>query len=153
MPLPLPTTVNAAPNGHFALHQDVNLEVNRLAIGTGWRVLTAELQNGWTATSVRMRRRGDTVELKVAGLDGTASTASTFLSTAATPDLLPFLPGSGSPVEFHLWRSAGSDTTVGCTATNTSITGQNLKATASYQTVRWDVGTRDWPTTLPGTAL
>jgi hypothetical protein len=35
---------------------------------SGWRDVTALLQPGWTATHIHMRREGDTVRMRVAGL-------------------------------------------------------------------------------------
>lgn len=140
---PLPSNLNAT-----------NTAINRAVEGTGWRAITSQLQNGWTAVSVRIRRRGDTVELKTAGLNGTAATADTFLNTTATPDLQAFMPEVGNGIEFALRRSTSSDAHLGVFVSNTTATSPaRVKASDNYQTVSWDVGKRAWPTTLPGTAV
>lgn len=140
---PLPSNLNAT-----------NTAINRAVEGTGWRAITSQLQNGWTAGSVRIRRRGDTVELKTAGLNGTNATADTFLNTTATPDLQAFMTIVGQGAEVGYRRSTSSDTTVGVFVGNTAMSSPaRVKTSDNYQTARWDVGDRAWPTTLPGTAV
>ena len=127
---------------------------------SGWRDVSADLQNGWTGGLI-MCRRNDTVELrpKYAGLNGSAKTSTIFYTPAEgfrTPlDNVLFGPsGNQYPVYGHF--STGGTTLVAIvgeqvvSALSASTTVTNLNGGAVRYPTRNDGIV---PPSLPGTTL
>lgn len=110
---------------------------------TGWRDLTASLINGWTATSVRVRRDGPLGVIRVQGLNGAAATSSYFANIPAGffagSQNIPILIGTTNAAVWVIGGGTGISL-----PTNTAVS--STVSTASQY-----VGDLAWPATLPGT--
>lgn len=118
-----------------------------LAGDTGWRDVSGSLLNGWTGNRVRLRRRGNDVELNVVAsgvpLTGAAATSKIFL---------PWFDGfRAGPAGDYGWLGM-----LGSSAGTTSVSregssGIGASPTAGTLTgsVAWTTD-QPWPTMLPG---
>lgn len=125
----------------------IKAEHNKLYDGTGWRDVSSLLSNGWTATRIRLIRRGNRAILKVAGLDGTLATASTIITVP-----VGFRPGFDKRDTF--WSNVTPSALF--ENANGGITTAARSSTGSQeQEWSWEVGgsSIDWPTVLPGVAI
>lgn len=125
---------------------DIKTEHNHLYDGTGWRDISSLLSNGWTATRVRLIRRGNRAILKVAGLDGTAATASTILTAT-----VGFRPGFDKRDAF--WSNV-TPSALFINANGGITTAARSSTGSQEQEWSWEVGGSSlaWPTVLPGVA-
>ncbi|ALY08997.1 hypothetical protein GORDON_22 [Arthrobacter phage Gordon] len=113
---------------------------------TGWRTLTAEVLNGWTAVAILVRRVGAMVFLRLYQVNGTAQTANTIVTLPAG-----FRSGVFQYEPCYTESSQLSTILVESTG-NIKAAGSNIKyGMAAYAEVKWST-TDVWPTTLPGTA-
>jgi hypothetical protein len=129
---------------------DVNSREQLLYGDTGWRSLTPA--NGWTATSLYLRRDGRTVYLFAMNLNGTAATSD------AVTEVLPigFRPSSlPISVRVPVMTNTAADTRVAAVdislntlrvlgGTHTGVTSGQISTIYPTDDI--------WPTTLPGTA-
>ena len=120
---------------------------------TGWRDVRTLLLNGWTATFFQLRRRNDTVMVKIGNLSGNATwlnvmNAPTGFSMAqATYPLGRESYLTGNMVAFACaYGDLGSSSTKMIDGTWNSAL-YSLAMGFDYQTEQ------AWPTTLPGTAV
>lgn len=127
-------------------HADLVARLATLERDTGWRDITALLENGWLATQVRIRRVGPNVYFSHLGLDGRSRTGSRFLTLPAAfvplMSLIPFAHTNG--VLCALVNGTGGidpPTAIYNAAPNTYSSGESS----------WGVPSAAWPTTLPGT--
>jgi hypothetical protein len=115
---------------------------------TGWRNIESVLLNGFTATSVKIRRFGDQVSITIFALDGSSSTGTTLytLPTGFASDSRTRQTWMGRSSSDQTPNSAitYSSNTISLATSPTLITSG--RGTIDYLT------TDTWPTTLPGTA-
>lgn len=125
-------------------------EINRLSKTTGLRDITSLLENGWTATGVRIERIVDHVHLYVRGLDGISATGNSFLSMSSL--------GSGFAPMGNSWRSSvywdsNAEPNARVTITNANFLGTSGTAWGG----QWNLITyrteQNFPSTFPGTAV
>ncbi|UTN91586.1 hypothetical protein QCN38_gp23 [Arthrobacter phage Trustiboi] len=125
---------------------DLNLREQIVYGDTGWRNITADVLNGWTATAILIRRVGAQVFMRLYQVNGAAQTAQTFATLTA---------GFRSGVfQYEICYTEGVNmSTILIESTgNIKATGTNTKyGTVAYSEVKWST-TETWPTTLPGTA-
>lgn len=117
---------------------------------TGWRAIAAShLVNGWTATAMQIRRINNMVELFYQGLNGSAATSDTlvtttpagFSPTGATPRYRAGLTtAAGLPDASHALNISG---TIICRGTRSTL--------SAWGGDMWTAPDA-WPTALPGTA-
>lgn len=60
--------------------EQIGADIKALRYDTGWRNITGSLINGWTATSVLIRREGRWGIIQFQGLNGAAATSEYFAS-------------------------------------------------------------------------
>jgi len=124
---------------------DVNSREQLIYGDTGWRDVKALTINGWSSTSLLIRRVGSAVSL-VGSVSATAATSDHYMPLQAG-----FAPAAGG------YHGVASSTAVppvfrplGTDGTNHYVTSGGTSGTyniqANYMTVS------SWPTTLPGTA-
>ena len=115
---------------------------------TGWRNIESVLLNGFTATSVKIRRFGNQVSITIFALNGASSTGTTLYT-------LPTGFGSDSRIRQTWMGRSSSDQTPNAAVTYASST---LSLFTSPTLITSGRGTIDylttdaWPATLPGTA-
>ena len=116
---------------------------------TGWRNIESVLLNGFTATSVKIRRFGDQVSITIFALDGSSSTGTTLytLPTGFASDsrIRQTWMGRTSSDQTPNAAITYSSNTIGLFTSATLITSG--RGTIDYLT------TDTWPATLPGTAV
>jgi hypothetical protein len=116
---------------------------------TGWREIGSVLLNGFTATSVKIRRFGDQVSITIFALDGSSSTGTTLYT-------LPTGFASDSRIRQTWMGRSSSDQTPNAAITyysNTiSLANSPTLITSGRGTIDY-LTTDTWPTTLPGTAV
>ena len=114
---------------------------------TGWRAITASLENGWSAAAVYLRRTNSTVELVATTFTGAGASSGVFytLPTGYAPISLNtyYLAAAGTGATTHSFLNNGSALTMA--GTYTGVTSARLSA-------MWTT-TAAWPTTLPGSAV
>ena len=127
------------------LYDDVNNREQLTYGDTGWRNITMDLSNGWTANTVTIRRFGATVFLRMYQVNGTAQTTNTIIT-------LPSGFRSGVFQYEPVYTESSQLSTVLVESTgNIKAAGSNTKyGTAAYAEIRWST-IEPWPTTLPGT--
>lgn len=115
---------------------------------TGWRDVTDQLLNGWTADFVHVCRTGDRVVMRTFNLRGHASTSTTFLPMAA---------GFAHPrSQVGVMINARF---VGAQFNNSLQMALNAEAqgvtpsTYAAQYTSWDVPGLFWPSSLPGSEV
>ncbi|WAB10050.1 hypothetical protein SEA_JUMBOSET_2 [Arthrobacter phage Jumboset] len=116
---------------------------------SGMRNLAAVLENGWTASNIKLRRFGSTVTLTMYNLSGSASTATTFFTLP-----VGFRPGGNTYLPVYT-TAPGSTSVVIVQAADGAVklpTGVTLIGGAAYTEVSWTT-TDSWPAVLPGSAL
>lgn len=130
---------------------DVNSREQLIYGDTGLRSIPGQLQNGWTATDIFIRRSGYDVTLHIEALNAAAMTAANFISVPTG-----FAPVTGqniargvlhtgtSPAAMYRTTYPGSNV-FNLQAANTTF--PLLYGTISYRT------SEAWPTTLPGAAV
>ena len=114
---------------------------------TGWREIESVLLNGFTATSVKIRRFGDQVSITIFALDGSSSTDTTLYT-------LPTGFASDSRIRQTWMGRSSSDQTPNSAITyysNTILLGSPTLITSGRGTIDY-LTTDTWPATLPGTA-
>lgn len=125
-------------------------ELNRLSYDTGWRDVTSLLQNGWTATVVRVRRVVDEVFWEFENLNGSAATSATIFTLSAFSG---FAPVGGSVTETDVWRGAtGTGFLRYATASVTGTPGFVFPATTRHTFSHRTTATRPALNALPGVA-
>jgi len=135
---------------HAAQVSAIDATTGRLALGgkeigdTGWREVPPI--NGWTADLLQIRRVGNIVFLKVAGLDGGSATSPGFLA----------MPGGFAGILNDDLRNAFIDNDGGETVrtyggSSWLVAGSYTAVTALYAADSMPVAV-SWPTSLPGTA-
>lgn len=108
---------------------------------TGWRNVSSLLVNGWTGT-VRIRRVGDLVYLRVYALNGVNATSATFMNgITGFRDVLS---------KFTLPSGVGID--IGSSYALSAPIG-SVTSTSRYEQAIWPTFDTTWPTTLPGVAV
>jgi hypothetical protein len=116
---------------------------------TGWREIGSVLLNGFTATSVKIRRFGDQVSITIFALDGSSSTGTTLYT-------LPTGFASDSRIRQTWMARLSSDQTPNAAITYLSNTiglySSATLITSGRGTIDY-LTTDTWPTTLPGTAV
>ncbi|UQS94692.1 minor tail protein [Arthrobacter phage Zeina] len=130
---------------------DINSRDQLIYGDTGWRDLTPV--NGWTATSLKLRRIGQTVYLHAANANGSAATTDAISEVLGVGFRCNVLPVSVRvPVMTGTTTDATRAAAVDISTNNlrvfgaayTALTAGNIYVT--YPTID------TWPTTLPGTA-
>jgi hypothetical protein len=115
---------------------------------TGWREIESVLLNGFTATSVKIRRFGDQVSITLFALNGASSTGTTLYT-------LPTGFASDSRIRQTWMGRSSSDQTPNSAITyfsNTiSLATSPTLITSGRGTIDY-LTTDTWPATLPGTA-
>ena len=114
---------------------------------TGWREIGSVLLNGFTATSVKIRRFGDQVSITIFALDGSSSTGTTLYT-------LPTGFASDSRIRQTWMGRSSSDQTPNSAITyySNTILLDPTSITSGRGTIDY-LTTDTWPTTLPGTAV
>jgi hypothetical protein len=115
---------------------------------TGWREIGSVLLNGFTATSVKIRRFGDQVSITIFALNGSSSTGTTLYT-------LPTGFASDSRIRQTWMARSSSDQTPNAAITyfsNTISLGTSPTLITSGRGTIDYLTTDTWPTTLPGTA-
>ncbi len=115
---------------------------------TGWREIESVLLNGFTATSVKIRRFGDQVSITLFALDGSSSTGTTLYT-------LPTGFASDSRIRQTWMGRSSSDQTPNSAITYFSNTISLATSATSITSGRGTIDyltTDTWPATLPGTA-
>lgn len=113
----------------------------RRSTDTGWRTITADLTNGWTATNIQVRRDGRFSILRFQRLDGRAATGTYF---AQLPQ--GFFDGNQNiavkigSVDALVWVNANG----GLSLPTDSAISNTVTQVTQY------VGDLAQPTTLPG---
>jgi hypothetical protein len=116
---------------------------------TGWREIGSVLLNGFTATSVKIRRFGDQVSITIFALDGSSSTGTTLYT-------LPTGFASDSRIRQTWMGQLSSDQTPNAAITyfsNTISLGTSRTLITSGRGTIDYLTTDTWPATLPGTAV
>jgi hypothetical protein len=113
---------------------------------TGWREIGSVLLNGFTATSVKIRRFGNQVSITIFALDGSSSTGTTLYT-------LPTGFASDSRIRQTWMGRSSSDQTPNSAITyySNTILLDPTSITSGRGTIDY-LTTDTWPTTLPGTA-
>lgn len=116
---------------------------------TGFRDLTALVQNGWTVAILRIRRVGSVVTLGIYALNPAAATSDVF---AAIP--FGFQPTYGGNIHHHVRSSNGAMTYAVCAASGGALSiprNAGVLANGSIATWTW-LTDQTWPVPpLPGT--
>ena len=134
--------------------------VNGAEIGdTGWRDVTADLLNGFTASDIRIRRHGNMVSVANAGLVAPGSQSSYLTlpsgfranNGATSNDLnragwLGY-SSAGTSVSNRQFRITGNAGQTLMVIDNSGTLGSGANSLGSFSFVTSDA----WPTTLPGT--
>ncbi|ALY09527.1 hypothetical protein PBI_KORRA_2 [Arthrobacter phage Korra] len=116
---------------------------------TGWRNISDSLVNGWTATSLYLRRFGDRVTLKAFNLDGAAAAGNPAMFTVPlgfrTPHGSSYFPvyTTGTSVSTMLVSNGGTFSAPG----GVTRYGASAYTEVSYSTID------SWPSVLPGVAV
>lgn len=133
-----PITAEDAPSGQ--------LQIGGIEMGdTGWRDVSADLENGWSGDNFYIRRIGPVVHVK-GNISPTSATDATFY-TPSTGFGHTDVPGEQSyfPAMETTSIRQGS---VGVNGIRVSAQGDASNQTFTFQYVTDDA----WPTTLPGVA-
>ena len=119
---------------------------------TGFRELNGALSNGWTATSILMRRINSTTHFHVYGLSASAATNATFYTLPSGFKLTLGSNGMYIPSSKTL-GSTTSDGLIGVTASSGAMFSQGSYAgfTAVQCLASWSTSDT-WPSSLPGSA-
>lgn len=125
-------------------YDTINLREQLIYGDTGWRALTASLENGWTSTRVLIRRVGYQCFLRHAGLNGAAATATTFFTLSAG-----FAPSSNVMLPARNSTSGWGDIMTRANNTLTADLGAAFSTSEQHNTWITDAA---WPASLPGTA-
>ena len=141
-----PTRVDQTAGRAIYQWDDLNNREQIIYGDTGWRELSASLLNGWTASSLMVRRYGNLVTMKIFNLDSSAATNDTFFLppsgwTRAHGAGVLLFPKTSSSVAYLTLASTG------CTFTGRS----GVYGTGGYTEVSWTTDGA-WPNILPGTA-
>lgn len=125
---------------------------------TGWRNVTSSLINGWSASSVLIRRTGSDVSLRVDAASATNMTATSFLAsiTGFNVSSFAFPLSANSERQFlttatnpaAVWRATSSSSG---SSNQWQIQGATTGLATLYGTINFSTNDA-WPTTLPGTA-
>ena len=154
----LPETVVEAASGNLAMLSTINKEVNELSRDTGWRDVTSELINGWTADYFKMRRiRGRTFikHKNLSGLNATSARMMNFTPTAGKGVGTGFSPGDvfESPqLRIGNEYPLAARMTASLSGGIQMATGLAALGTSAAREWGWDSATASWPSPLPGTA-
>lgn len=119
---------------------------------TGFRELSAALSNGWTVTSLLIRRVNSTVHMHIYNLKATSATNATFYTLPSGFKLTLGSNGMYIPASKTL-ASTTSDGLIGVTSTSGAMFSQGSYAgfTASQMLASWSTSD-SWPSSLPGSA-
>ncbi|AZF98466.1 hypothetical protein SEA_BEETHOVEN_2 [Arthrobacter phage Beethoven] len=116
---------------------------------TGWRDISSMLVNGWTASSLYLRRYGDRVTLKAFNLDGAAAAGNPTMFTVPlgfrTPHGSSYFPvyTTATNVSTMLVSNGGTFSAPG----GVTRYGASAYTEVSYSTID------SWPSVLPGAAV
>lgn len=114
---------------------------------TGWRDVDGLLENGWTATSLAIRREGQTVTMQAYAL--AYGSAGTFYTLPAG-----FRPGPAyANIRFIAENGSGTTGVLAIDNNNGSPNGQCVGTPSGtfYFAISWQTNDA-WPSSLPGTA-
>lgn len=146
----LPT--NITPGVTATFEADVEsawTEINELSRDTGLRDITSMLINGWTASTVRIRRTRNRTYWEFFNLNGSAATSTTVIDMST---LTGFRPSAS--VESEAWRTSTGAFTGYVRVSTTAVTVPIGYITPASTIRGFDHRcTAPWPTTLPGTPV
>ncbi|ASR83612.1 hypothetical protein SEA_LISARA_28 [Arthrobacter phage LiSara] len=125
---------------------EVNNREQMIYGDTGWRNITTDILNGWTASAILIRRVGAEVFLRLYQVNGAAQTAGTIMTLTAG-----FRSGVFQYEPCYTEAAALATILVESTGNIKAAGGATKYGTAAYSEVRWST-TETWPTTLPGVA-
>lgn len=118
---------------------------------TGWRDVTPAAPTGWTTLSyIKIRRRGDEVEVRIGGTTDTAGLGSLY----AVPT--GYSPGAAAAAGAAVLFNGGSGASVASTSLyfgsgSGILTAYRPASTAVFGAVKYQTN-QAWPTSLPGSA-
>lgn len=123
---------------------------------TGWRDVTSSLINGWTASSVLIRRTGSDVSLRVDALSASGMTAIGFLASITGFNVSSFASPLSANSERQFLTTATNPAAVWRATNSTSgstnqwqIQGATTGLATLYGTINFSTNDA-WPSTLPG---
>lgn len=161
----LPTGLNSGSTGHITHANIIHAEMNELSRGTGRRMATGLLANGWTyrtqtdtSRGVHIERIRDMIHVYISGLDGTNATSPVFLPFGDTSDKVSttFMPYGG-----YYQSSIQSDNIGGQWSLRSGVPGleiftEGINDYKHYLGGFWRVFSyptrQGWPTFLPPVA-
>lgn len=137
-----PGIVENAQTGRRALvFPTGNVEVG----DTGWVDIRSSLINGWTATTMRVRRMGNKTLLRFTGLNATAATSDNFI-------VIPYGYGA-SGARDYTFALASSVRTVWANGRSLSVSRSVNVNSAIESEVVFHIDLEPWPASLGGVKL
>lgn len=132
------------------------LAIDNAEIGdTGWRDVTGDLLNSWSATGIRLRRTGSTVHLMISNLSGASKTDNALLTLPS--GFRRTVEVGTATANRAYWLGAGgrdfflTDTIYfNIQGTNGDTVEGGSAVAAQYADASWTTSDA-WPTSLPGT--
>lgn len=110
---------------------------------TGWRNVTGNVINGWTANTILFRRIGDLVHVHLENVAASSATSDVAFGVPTG-----YSPATPSPHRGIL--TSANNVSYRYLASSSNVTVQGRSGATIYCTTSWSC-TAAWPTTLPGT--